>query len=149
MGLKNKFSKLGKILALSTALGAASLSNVDAQIAKPTNIFQMIHDGEKITYVRDDSIYREKFTLNNGTTGYNISYAKNIIAVEKPNGKKVIYLDLWGDNYTVDRIGIEQKGKSQQYDPDSTTQMLFKEAQERFDFYMGLIKKRQAGNILD
>ncbi len=144
MSLKNKFSRLGKILLFTTFLSLTPVSNTSPN---PNIIdgYEFEHNGEKIFYMRSRYIYSEQ--VSPGVK--RISTAQNMISIDKPTGKTITYLDLWGDDFQVDRIGIEEPGKSAQYDRNKNTSMIFEEGQKRFDYYLDLIKEERARKILD
>lgn len=144
MSLKNKFSRLGKILLFTTFLSLTPVSNTSPN-SNIADAYEFKYHGEKISYMRSRYIYSEE--VRPGVK--RISTAQNMISVDKPNGKTVTYLDLWGDDFQVDRIGIEEPGKSKEYNLSKDTAMIFREGQERFDYYLNLIKEERAKKLLD
>jgi len=147
----NKFSKLGKILALSTAMMAAPISMAKADGLKerpcypsdpvPASEYSMEYRGEKIHYGKFDN----SLEIEPGI----ISPAQTLIIVEKPDGKIASYMDIWDDDLQIDRIQFfDENGNETVHNKNKNTRMIFKEGQERFNHYMKLIKE-DIGKTLD
>lgn len=144
MGLKKTFGRLGAILLTSAIIGVANFSNAYSHPSNIVDAYEIKNGDDTVIFLREEGLYSEETGRKTGAVEM-FSEAKNIIIVAKPNGKFIIYIDLWRDDLKVDRIGVEENGKKTQYDGG----MMIEEGQKKFDEYLKLIKESRAKKILD
>lgn len=114
MNLEKKVTKLGAVLfgsliGFTQTIGFAQ-TNDYSQKAESAQL-----GNEEVTFIEVEGMYVEPADRGTGKL-VDISYKQNLLVVKKPNGKKIVYLDLFGDDLKLEIVIVEENGKMEAYD---------------------------------
>ncbi len=132
------FGKLASILLLSAAVTGTNLSN--AGEIECTEFHETNFNNEYIIFCRDNKQFTNIININKYNSIMRTSTVQNKIfvwGVGGKEGKNISYADIWGDDYKIDQIRIEENGEIKTYNNG----MVIEEGQKEFDKYLKIIKE--------